>query len=134
MPAQPEVAVVDRADDSWLVPRPTAVRGRVFAPLPEAQLRGRFLHSAVVPRGPGGGPIVDSAGHVVGMVAPTPRTDESGNTAGFGVAVERILQVIGEHISPAQAGTGGQGASSNGQAILATVVVSRGERRPAEGP
>jgi S1-C subfamily serine protease len=124
MSSQPEVTAVERAADSWLAPRPTAVRGTVLTPVLEVQAKGRFVHTAVVPRGLGGGPIVDANGQVVGMVAPTPLTEASGNAAGFGVSVNKILNVVLEDSLDSTIKTDTIAGSNEGRAIAATLVVS----------
>jgi len=124
MSSRPEVRAVERAADSWLAPRPTAVRGTVLAPVLEVQAKGRFVHTAVVPRGLGGGPIVDANGQVVGMVAPTPRTEASGNAAGFGVSVNKVLNVMEEGGLDSSIKSDTIAASNERRAIAATLVVS----------
>ncbi|MFM8953900.1 MAG: serine protease, partial [Planctomycetaceae bacterium] len=78
-----------------------AVQGKVVAPARQ-DLGGRFVHSAAVSRGPGGGPIVDSTGRVVGLLAHTPRADASGNARGLGIPVERIWPLLKEQLADLQ--------------------------------
>lgn len=134
MPPQPGIGAVGRTGGSWLDAHPTVVRGTVMTPALEVQARGRFVHTAVMPRGLGGGPIVDAAGRVVGMVAPTPRTDLSGNVAGFGVPVERIWPLLRDHVPDVEAaGTAAADSDATGaesRAVAATVIVSVAAGRP----
>lgn len=132
LPSLPEIIAVDRANASWLGARPSAARGKVVTPALQVQASGRFVHTAVVPRGLGGGPIVDEAGRVVGMVAATPFTEASGNAAGFGVPVERILAGLEDHLAvdtAAGADTKPDLGNAERRAAAGTVVVSgRGSR------
>lgn len=98
MPSPPDISAVDLAGSPRIDKTLKAARGTALIPALEIQSRRRLFHTAVVPRGPGGGPIVDAGGRVTGMVAATPRTDTSGNTAGFGLPAEQIMAVISEHL------------------------------------
>lgn len=137
MPPLPAILAVDRSGESWLAVRPSAARGKVVTPALEAQARGRFLHTAVVSRGPGGGPIADESGRVVGMVAATPRTDASGNAAGFGIPVERIWPLVKEHLpdvgAAENATKAGDATAAGLRAGAGTVVVSATKSRVATG-
>lgn len=124
VPFEAEIMAVDRIGESWLDVRTKTVPGRVMKPAAAADARTRFVHAAVVSRGLGGGPIVDATGQVVGMVAPTPRTEASGNTVGFGVAVETVRDVVQEHVPQLPAHEGTNAAPKQGRAVAATVVVS----------
>lgn len=129
--ASAEVTVVDRSGDSWLDVRLEPRTGRIADAAPGMQTPGRFFHTAVVPRGLGGAPILDAGGCVVGMVAPTPRTDASGNGAGFGIPVERIRPLVDE--LPADIRTADEpGADRGGKPAAAVVIVSvpAGIQRP----
>lgn len=126
MPGDAEVTVVDRDVDSWLRPRLAHFQGRVVVPAVQGSSDGGFVHTAVVPRGLGGGPVVDGTGRVIGMVKPTPRTDLSGNAAGMGVSVAAIRDALGKRLAtaapsrlPASAGAGSVGD----RALKGTVVV-----------
>jgi hypothetical protein len=64
------------------------------------------VHSAKLTRGLGGGPIVDATGRVVGLVAPAPRTDATGNGRGLGIPIEAIWPLLKEQLAdlaPAEA-------------------------------
>lgn len=131
-----DIAAVGGAGDSTVDTRIIAARGKVVARVLESESDSRFVHTAVVSRGLGGGPIVDAEGRVVGMVAATPRTDLSGNAAGFGLPVERIRAAIEEHLSDdavADAGSGGDMATVERRALAGTVVVSAGQGQPTSG-
>lgn len=136
IPSSAEVAAVGRSGASWFDGRLAAARGKILTPALQIQARGRFVHTAVVPRGLGGGPIVDATGRVVGMVSPTPRTDASGNTAGFGIPVERIRAIVKEHLpgveAAANAETGSDAAGVEPKAVAASVLVSAARERPAQ--
>ncbi len=121
MPQDPEVTVVDRVVDEWLSPRLAGVQGRVVPPIGQALRRGGFIHTAVVPRSLGGGPIVDAAGRVIGMVGPTPRTDLSGNAAGMGISVTTIRDTLGKHLTAAAPP---RSASPNGKASTADAALN----------
>jgi hypothetical protein len=60
----------------------------------------------------GGGPIVDQHGRLVGLVASTPRTEQTGNTRGRGIPIELIWPLLKEHagdVQPSKAsGVGGE--------------------------
>lgn len=132
-PPDPKIFAIDRSGESWLDLRLAAVPGTIVKPAGQPESRKRFIHTAVVPRGIGGGPIVDGSGVVLGMVAATPRTDASGNTAGFGIPVEQIRALMAEHakgtIDP---GDEGDGASSKAGtlAVAGTVVVVATTSKP----
>lgn len=124
MPPDSEIFAIDRSSESWLAPRIAVAPGMIVTSAGQPADAGRFTHTAVVPRGLGGGPIVDGAGKVVGMVAPTPRTDASGNAAGFGIPAERIRAVLSEHAPDADSSGDGAGPAEAGpRAIAGTVVV-----------
>lgn len=124
VPPDSRIFAIDRSGESWLAPRLAAVPGALVTPADQPADPGRFIHTAVVPRGPGGGPIVDGSGQVVGMVASTPRTDASGNAAGFGIPAERIRALLTEHVPDAgSAGEGAGPAEAGTLAIASTVVV-----------
>jgi S1-C subfamily serine protease len=76
-------------------------RGKIIAAARD-DLGGQFVHSAAVARGAGGGPIVDATGRVVGLVAPAPRAEASGNARGLGIPVERIWPLLKEQIADLQ--------------------------------
>lgn len=137
MPPLPVISAVGRAGDSGLTVQLSAARGKVMTPALEVQARGRFVHTAMVPRGPGGGPILDESGRVVGMVAATPRTDASGNVAGFGIPVERIWPVIKDHLPDVEAAgnrtAGGDAAVAERHGVAGTVGVSASRVQPANG-
>lgn len=127
MPPLPEIVAVGPSGGNRLDVRPVAARGKVVTPGLQVQALGRFTHTAVVARGLGGGPIVDAAGRVVGVVAATPRTDSSGNAAGFGIPMERIRAGLGQHLPKdlaPDAGTGSDLAAAERRAIAGTVLVS----------
>jgi S1-C subfamily serine protease len=88
---------------------------------------GNAFHAVAVPRGSGGGPIIDQAGRVVGMVAPTPRTEASGNGRGIGIPIERIWPLIKEQLPRLEPAKGdapaGEWPVVEGQAGAATVRV-----------
>lgn len=137
MPPLPEIAAIGPSGGSEFEVRPTAVRGRVVAPAAQDGGRGVFVHTAAVPRGAGGGPILDATGRVVGMVAAAPRAEASGNSAGFGIPVERIWSGIGKHlpkdVAPEPAATA-DAAAAERQAVSGTVLVSARKARPAVAP
>lgn len=76
-------------------------RGKILSAARE-DLSGRFIHSATVPRGLGGGPIADATGRVVGLVAATPRAEASGNMRGLGIPVDRIWPLLKEQLADLQ--------------------------------
>lgn len=129
MPPDSRIFAIDRLGESWLMPRLAAALGTIIAPADH----GRFVHTAVVPRGTGGGPIIDGAGRVVGMVAMTPRTDASGNAAGFGIPVEQIRALLSEHAPDARASGDDACEDASGAGALAmasTVVVVATTSKP----
>lgn len=126
MPSLPDITAVGRSGESWLESKFAGATGKVLTPALQVQARGRFVHTVPVPRDLGGGPIVDAAGLVIGMVAPAPRAEASGNAAGFGIPVERIRAVVAEHLpEDASDATGSrpERPSSQDGCIEGTVVV-----------
>ena len=135
-PSELGIEVIGGTVGSWLggeclVVRGTAVPSEAIAD--DSADRGLFLHTAVLPRGLGGGPIMDGAGRVLGMVAPTPATDASGNTGGFGVPLTAILRGLADHLpqdAGAQPSSDPPVAGSRG--LAGTVVVSVADPPPRE--
>jgi hypothetical protein len=76
---------------------------------------------------------MDAAGRVLGMVAPTPATDASGNSGGFGVPLTAILRGLADHL-PQDAGeqppSDQPAAGSRG--LAGTVLVSVADPPPRE--
>jgi S1-C subfamily serine protease len=100
-----EVAAANKAG-GLLLGEPAEVRRGALVSGPRTDLRGAFVHSAKLTRGLGGGPIVDVTGRVVGLVAPTPRTDATGNGRGLGIPIEAIWPLLKEQLAdlaPAEA-------------------------------
>lgn len=126
LPADAKISVIDRSGDSWLNLRLAAVSGTMVVSTEPHGEPGLFIHTAVVPRGLGGGPIIDGAGQVVGVVASTPRTDASGNAAGFGIPAERIRAFLKNHAPDASDSADGAvagPAEAGTRAVAGTVVV-----------
>jgi hypothetical protein len=106
-PSEPGIEAIGGTLGSWLGGDLLAVRGTTMPPeaaAGDAADRGLFVHTALLPRGLGGGPIMDAAGRVLGMVAPTPATDASGNSGGFGVPLTAILRGLADHLRRGAAG------------------------------
>jgi hypothetical protein len=104
------------------------VRGRVVAAVPGAG-PAVFFHRGAVARGPGGGPIVDRNGHLVGLEAPLPRTDALGHTHGMGLRIDEAWPLLREQLPDTTAASaGGQPpadwAAADAQAEAGTVVVT----------
>jgi S1-C subfamily serine protease len=100
-----ELAAANKAG-GLLFGEPAEVRRGALVSGPRADLRGAFVHSATLSRGLGGGPIADATGRVVGLVAPTPRTDVTGNGRGLGIPIEAIWPLLKEQLAdlaPAEA-------------------------------
>lgn len=57
-----------------------------------------FLHRGAVTRGPGGAPIVDRQGRLLGLEAPLPRTDAIGDTHGLGLPIDAAWPMLREHL------------------------------------
>lgn len=139
-PAESGIEAIGGAVGSWLGGELLVVSGTAAAPsaaADDAVDRGLFVHSAVLPRGLGGGPIMDGAGRVVGMVAPTPATDASGNTGGLGVPLTAIRLALADHL-PQDAGEQPPSAppAAGSRGLAGTVLVSvadppREEAKPA---
>ncbi len=95
-----------------------------------------FIHSGVVPRGLGGGPIVDAKGRLVGITARTPRTDATGNVRGLGIPVERLWPMLKQSIAslePAADEEGGlapEDVTRKALAATVTVVAKAGPSPP----
>lgn len=80
---------------------PKPVRGRVIVVAPSEGAAGGpmpFIHRGAVTRGPGGGPIVDRQGRLLGLEAPLPRTDATGHTHGMGVPIDAAWPLLREHL------------------------------------
>ncbi len=120
-------------EDGMLSPLKAEKAPGCVVPSPAGVAKGHFFHSAVLPRGPGGGPIVDRKGMLVGLVAATPRTDQIGNTKGCGIPIELIWPLLKEHASDVQAGAGEPEATAPeviaARAAEATVRVIALEKR-----
>ena len=82
-----------------LLGEPAEVRRGAIVAAARADLRGAFVHSAAVSRGLGGGPIVDTTGRLVALVAPTPRTDATGHARGLGIPMEAIWPLLKEQLA-----------------------------------
>jgi hypothetical protein len=109
--------------------KPEVRRGAVVA---AADLGGACVHSSVVPRGLGGGPIVDDTGRLVGLVAATPRTESIGNTRGLGIPIEAIWPLLEEQLAdlqPAAAGAAEAWEAIEPRVAAATVRVIGVEKR-----
>jgi Flp pilus assembly protein TadD len=135
-PSEPGIEAIGGTLGSWLGGDLLAVRGTAVSPeaaAGDAADRGLFVHTALLPRGLGGGPIMDAAGRVLGMVAPTPATDASGNAGGFGVPLTAILRGLADHL-PQDAGeqppSDQPAAGSRG--LAGTVLVSVADPPPRE--
>jgi S1-C subfamily serine protease len=99
-----EIIAVNRPGGLLAGVRPEVSRGAVVAGF-ESGFGELAVHSAVVSRGPGGGPIIDATGRLVGLVARTPRTDWSGNARGVGVPLERVWPLLEEQIADLEPST-----------------------------
>lgn len=107
------------------------VRGAVVTG-PRADLGGRFVHSAAVSRGAGGGPIVDASGRVVAIVAATPRAEASGNSRSLGLPIEQIWPLLKEQLAELQPAAAEPPAAWDvveGRTVPATVRVLTVEKR-----
>jgi S1-C subfamily serine protease len=93
-----ELAAANKAG-GLLSGEPVEVRRGAVVAAVRSDVRGAFVHSVAVSRGFGGGPIVDATGRLVGLVAPTPRTDATGNTRGLGIPVEAIWPLLKEQLA-----------------------------------
>lgn len=127
-----EVTALIRASGPLSGGKAEMARGKVVVPARQ-ETGGRCIHSATVSRGPGGGPIVDATGRLVGLVAPAPRAEASGNTRGLGIPVERIWPLLKEQITELQpakaADPAPQQEAVEAQAGPATVRVLTVEKR-----
>jgi tetratricopeptide (TPR) repeat protein len=127
-----EIVAVIRTGGPLAGGKPQVARGTIVSTPPQG-LGGRFVHSAVVSRGAGGGPIVDATGRLVGIIAPTPRAEASGNTRGLGIPVERIWPLLKEQIADLQAAKPAEPAPApeaiESQVAPATVRVVSVEKR-----
>jgi S1-C subfamily serine protease len=70
---------------------------------------GNFLHSATVNPGNSGGPIVDQAGRVVGVVVAIMRSNLVGNAYSVGIPIERAWPFLKEHLDNVQPNLDGDG-------------------------
>lgn len=122
-----EVAALHRAGGALEVRR-----GRILAAGPGVA-EGRVVHAAAVSRGGGGGPMVDARGRMVGIVAPAPRADASGNSRSLGIPIQRIWPLLREQIPELESGAAETAAvtweEAERQAAAATVRVITVERR-----
>jgi tetratricopeptide (TPR) repeat protein len=98
------------------------MQGKVVSPA-RPDIGGRFVHSAAVSRGPGGGPIVDASGRLVGLVAHAPRADASGNMRGLGIPVDRIWPLLKEQLADLEA-TQAPASTSSPDVIASQVPAS----------
>jgi len=127
-----EVAALQRSGGAFGGAGVEARRGRI---MPRAEGGGgdRFVHSAAVARGCGGGPIVDAHGRVVGIVAPAPGAEASGNSRGLGVPIDQLWPLLKEQIPDLEPATAEPSAGTweevERQAAAATVRVIMVERR-----
>jgi S1-C subfamily serine protease len=107
-------------------------RGKIIAAARD-DLGEQFVHSAAVARGAGGGPIVDAAGRVVGLVAAAPRAEASGNARGLGIPVERIWPLLKEQLADLQPSPAAESPVAweavEGRIVPATVRVLTVEKR-----
>ena len=92
-----ELAAANKAG-GLLSGEPVEVRRGAVVAAVRSDVRGAFVHSVAVSRGYGGGPFVDATGRLVGLVAPTPRTDATGNARGLGIPVEAIWPLLKEQL------------------------------------
>jgi len=125
-PSDPAVEAIGGSVCSWLGGELLMVKGMAAAPaVADASDRGLFVHTAVLPRGLGGGPIMDTEGRVVGMVAPTPPTEASGNAGGFGLSLVAIRRALADHL-PQDAGDQPppDAVTAGRRGLAGTVVVS----------
>ena len=131
MPGDRSISAIDRAAPSWLGVGLAVIPGKIASLPAGLEVPGRFVHTAVIPRGLGGGPVIDSAGRVVGMVAVTPQTDASGNAAGVGVGVERIREFVVKHLADDAVVTDGDAdRASESDPRDGTVLVIASTARP----
>jgi len=133
--ASGDLVIVGRRPAPLMTVASTPVQAAVVA---EADGDGdTFIHSGVVPRGLGGGPIVDAKGRLVGITARTPRTDASGNVRGLGIPVECLWPLLKQSIAslePAADEAGGltpEDVTRKALAATVTVVVKAGPPQPA---
>ena len=97
---------------------------------------GAFIHSADVPRGPGGGAIMDKAGRLVGIEPQVPLTEGIGTRRGLGIGIDRITAFVKQHVPDLTASadaTALEGVALESKALAGTVtVVAR--NAPAKTP
>lgn len=100
-----EILACNRLGGSLSNLKPELARGRTLRAIGDDP-KGRGIHTAVVTRGGGGGPIADATGRLVGLVAETPKTEASGNARGLGIPLDTIRPLLEEQLAgfaPAQA-------------------------------
>lgn len=68
-----------------------------------AAANGQFVSSSRSEEGQSGGPMLDDAGDVVGIVRAEPVTGEHSNTAFYAVGAETVARVLADHHIPYQA-------------------------------
>lgn len=135
-----EVSIIGRPAEGRGRGTRQPVRGRVVSSSPSAagsSTAAGFIHRGAVARGSGGSPIVDRRGRLVGLEAPLPRTDASGQAHGLGLPVDLAWPLLREHLPDLEAGpeegempADWSVADTSGEA--GTVVVTC--RRKASGP
>lgn len=135
LPALPLAPNPPAAGDGMLVVggRPAPLRSVARVPTPGKVVAvdgdpgdGTFIHSADVPRGPGGGAIVDEAGRLVGMEPKMPLTDGIGERHGLGIGIDRITAFVKQHVpdlATSADATALDGAALEAKALAGTVTV-----------
>jgi S1-C subfamily serine protease len=127
-----EVMAAMRVEGPLFGSKPASGVGKLMSPT-RADLDGCFIHSAAIPRGSDGGPIVDTTGRIVGLVAKAPRADASGGSLGLGYPVEGIWPLLKEQLSDLQPAQPGDPVPAwdtiQGRAAAATVRVMFVEKR-----
>lgn len=113
------VVVVGCKPEPLLAVSPLPVQATIVATVEGEADGSPFVYTATVPRGAGGGAIIDTQGRLVGITAATPRTDTSGNTHGLGIRVERLWPFLKQYVS-------GLEPSADDDAVLAADEVQEG--------
>ncbi|MGI9176984.1 MAG: tetratricopeptide repeat protein [Pirellulales bacterium] len=113
------VVVVGCKPEPLLAVSPRPVQATIVAAAKGDADGTPFVYAATVPRGAGGGAIIDTQGRLVGITAATPRTDNSGNTHGLGIPVERLWSFLKQYVN-------GLEPAADDDAVLAADEVQAG--------